>query len=253
VTVARTEAPIGSPLEMTYRFVVAPDAPAFAEDYWVFVHFIDTDEELMWTDDHPPDLPTTQWKPGQTVEYTRTMFIPKFPYVGQTKVEVGLFSPKTGERLPLSGETHGQRAYRVATFDLRLQSDNLIVVFRNGWHPTEVGDEGTGVEWQWSRKTATLTFRNPKRDATLYVMLDQPVAALSGPQQVEFRIGDTVVDAFALRQGPPELRKIELGAAQLGEDENVDLSITVDRTSAAPIRANWVSGCSAPSFSRNSR
>jgi hypothetical protein len=36
----------------------------------------------MWTDDHTPPVPTTQWKPGQTVEYTRTVFIPIFPYVG---------------------------------------------------------------------------------------------------------------------------------------------------------------------------
>ena len=45
-------AAIGSPMEMTYRFAVADGAPAFTEDYWVFVHFLDADGELMWTDDH---------------------------------------------------------------------------------------------------------------------------------------------------------------------------------------------------------
>ena len=53
VTLAQNDAAIGTPLEMAYRFVVAPNAPAFADDYWVFVHFLDTDGELMWTDDHP--------------------------------------------------------------------------------------------------------------------------------------------------------------------------------------------------------
>jgi len=119
VTLSAPAATIGSPFEMTYRFAVAGNAPAFAEDYWVFVHFLDTDGELMWTDDHQPPTPTRQWKPGSNVEYTRTMFIPKFPYVGETRVEVGLFSPGSGERLPLSGETIGQRSYRVATFDMR--------------------------------------------------------------------------------------------------------------------------------------
>ena len=28
------------------------------------VHFVDSDEELMWTDDHRPPVPTTQWKRG---------------------------------------------------------------------------------------------------------------------------------------------------------------------------------------------
>src|SRR5687768_8615665 len=84
VTLTSDTASIGSPIEMRYRFAVAPDATAFDENYWVFVHFLDTDGELMWTDDHEPPTPTREWKPGATVEYTRTMFIPKFPYVGQT-------------------------------------------------------------------------------------------------------------------------------------------------------------------------
>src|SRR5262245_31571966 len=82
VTVSRGDAAVGSPIDMTYRFVVADGAPAFAEDYWVFVHFVDVDGELMWTDDHRPPTPTRQWKPGMTIDYPRTMFIPKFPYTG---------------------------------------------------------------------------------------------------------------------------------------------------------------------------
>src|SRR5687767_8225516 len=93
VTLAAQTAAIGSPIDMRYRFAVAADAPPITGDYWVFVHFLDTDGELMWTDDHEPPTPVRQWKPGSTIEYTRTMFIPKFPYVGQTRVEVGLFSP----------------------------------------------------------------------------------------------------------------------------------------------------------------
>ena len=152
VTVGTPTAAIGNPIEMQYRFAVASDAPPITGDYWVFVHFLDTDGELMWTDDHEPPTPVRQWKPGSTVEYTRTMFIPKFPYVGQTRVEVGLYSPSSGERLPLTGQTRGQRSYEVANFEMRLQSDNLFVIFRDGWHETEVGGEGSGLEWQWSRK-----------------------------------------------------------------------------------------------------
>src|SRR5215470_54341 len=76
------KAPLGSPLEMTYRFVVAPDA-RFDEDYRVMVHVVDTDEEMLWADDHNPPKPTRQWKPGDTIEYTRTVFVPVYPYVGQ--------------------------------------------------------------------------------------------------------------------------------------------------------------------------
>ena len=41
-----------------------------------FVHFLDSDKERMWTDDHDLPVPTSQWKPGQTIEYTKTMFVP---------------------------------------------------------------------------------------------------------------------------------------------------------------------------------
>ena len=48
---------------------------------------VDADDELMWTDDHRPPTPTRQWKPGETIDYSRTMFIPKFPYTGETRVD----------------------------------------------------------------------------------------------------------------------------------------------------------------------
>lgn len=231
VTLTRPDAAVGSPMDMTYRFVVAPDAPAFAEDYWVFVHFLDTDGELMWTDDHPPPTPTRQWKPGSTIEYSRTMFVPKFPYVGETRVDVGVFSPKAGTRLPLAGTTRGQHAYTVATFNLRLQTDNLFVVFRDGWHETEVGDETSGVEWQWSKKEATLSFRNPKRDVVFFLQADQPVGVLPEAQRVDVRIGPTVVDSFTLARGSlRELRRISISASQLGTDDTVEMTIAVDKT-----------------------
>jgi hypothetical protein len=230
VTLSRPDAAVGSPIDMTYRFVVADNAPAFAEDYWVFVHFVDADGELMWTDDHRPPTPTRQWKPGATIEYPRTMFIPKFPYTGETRVELGLFSPESGMRLPLEGQNEGMRSYRVATFNLRLQSDNVFVVFNNGWHETEVGDETSGLEWQWSKREATLSFRNPKRDAVLLLQLDQPVKAFAEPQQVEVRIGPTVLASFPLPPGERELRRIKVTADQFGAEENVVLTLTVDKT-----------------------
>lgn len=229
VRLARSDVPVGSPLEMSYRFVVAPDAPAFGEDDWVFVHFLDSDNELMWTDDHQPPTPTRQWKAGSTVDYQRTMFIPKFPYVGETRVEVGLFSPKSGNRVPLAGETRGQRSYKVASFNLRLQTDNVFVVFKEGWHEAEV-DEASGVEWQWSKKDATLTFRNPRKDSILYLQMDQPVAAFSEPQHVDVRLGSNVIDSFDLPPGNRELRRVALTAGQLGTADALELAISVDKT-----------------------
>jgi len=231
VTIAPTDAAIGTPIEMSYRFAVAPNAPAFDDDYWVFVHFLDADRELMWTDDHQPPVPTLQWKPGQMIDYSRTMFVPKFPYAGEAQIEVGLFSPKTGARIPMTGETKGQRSYEVARLNLRPQTDNLYVIFKDGWQETETADAGSGIEWQWSKKDATLAFRNPMRDVTFYFQCDQPVLeGIGEPQHVELRIGPTVIDSFTLSPGQRELRKFNVAKAQLGDSETVEVSVAVDKS-----------------------
>ncbi len=227
VVLARPEVVVGGPIELKYRFTVAPDAPPFADDYWVFVHFLDTDGELMWTDDHPPPTPTKSWKAGQAIEYERTIFVPRFPYVGDTSIEVGLFSRASGARLPLQGESRGQRAYKVASFNLQLQGESLFVIFKEGWHPTEQAEAGR--EWQWSKKEGILAFRNPKRDVMLYLDVDRP-GGFSEPQQVEVRLGDTVIDSFSLASNQASLRKIALTPAQLGGSDTTEVRIFVDRT-----------------------
>src|ERR1043165_8883101 len=93
VTLNHDKAPLGSPIDIHYKFVVANDAH-FAEDYRVMVHVVDADEELMFAFDHDPPKPTSQWKAGETIEYTKTVFIPIYPYVGEAAIQVGLHSTK---------------------------------------------------------------------------------------------------------------------------------------------------------------
>lgn len=228
VSLNRTDAAVGTPVDITYRFAVAEDAPPFAEDYLVFVHFLDATGQRMWTDDHEPPAPTRQWKPGQTVEYTRTVFIPKFPYVGPTNIQLGLYSRESGERLPLAGQDRGLRAYQVGSFNMSLQPDSVFVVFKDGWHAAETADDGE--EWQWSKREGTVAFRNPRRDAELLLQVDQAVNAFSSPQRVEVRIGSAVVDSFTLPIGVRELRRIALPEAVLGTADTVEMTIAVDKT-----------------------
>ena len=229
IKLSRMDAAVGSPIDVTYKFEIAPDAPAFTEDYTVFVHVLDKDRTSLWGDDHQPRTPTTQWKAGSTVEYTRTMFVPKLPYVGPAQVEVGLYSVKSQQRVPLGGENTGDRSIRVATFNMQLPANALFIVFRDGWHDAEVSGEA-GVEWQWSKKQGTLSFRNPKQDVTFILDIDQPVQAFTEPQKVEIRTGDAVVDSFTLAAGQRELRRIPLTTTQLGSGETTDVVVSVDKT-----------------------
>jgi hypothetical protein len=229
LVLSHDRAPAGSPLELTYKFVVANDAH-FAEDYRVFVHIVDTDEEQMWTDDHNPPIPTSQWKPGQTVEYSRTIFVPVFPYVGDATIQMGLHSLKDQKRLMLSGEDVGQHAFKVAKLQLLPQTDNLFTVFKDGWNPAEAAAQDSAVEWQWTKKQATLAFKNPKKDAVLYFDADSPEPKLHQAQHVQIFLGGQVVEDYTLEPDARALRKIKLPAALMGAADLSELQITVDPT-----------------------
>jgi hypothetical protein len=229
VTLGRSRVSLGSPLDITYKFVVAPDAH-FDQDYHVLVHVLDNEDELIWTDDHLPPTPTSQWKPGQTVEYTRTIFVPVRPYVGEATLQVGLYTTTNQKRLPLTGDDAGQRAYRVGKLQLLPQTENVLVVFKEGWHPAEGADRSALVEWQWTKKDATLTFKNPKRDSTLYLDTDNPGSVFHENQLVQLSIAGQPIVQYTVVPGPPVLKKIPLSAAQLGTGDNVEVQISVDKT-----------------------
>ncbi|MBI4477995.1 MAG: hypothetical protein HY654_12530 [Acidobacteria bacterium] len=223
-----TRPPLGSPVEVAYRWVVAPNA-RFDEDYHVMVHFLDADEELMWTDDHVPPRPTTRWTPGETIEYTRTMFIPVYPYIGKATVVAGLYSMKSERRLRLSGEDRGQRSYKVADIQLLPQTENVFVIFKDGWHPAEVAEDNPAVEWQWTRKEAVLALRNPKRDCLLYLSLDGQPGGLPDPQTVTLVLGNQTLDTFPVGR-EQILQKTPVSAAQFGTTDMVELRLLVDKT-----------------------
>jgi hypothetical protein len=219
----------GMPVELDVKFAIAPDAPAFQEDYTVFVHVVDDDGEMIGAVDHVPPTPTREWKAGSTVQYKQSVYAPISDYVGEATFVVGLYSKESGERLPLSGELFERRAVKAGTFEMRERTEPYVVIFREGWHPPEA-PRGSGQEWRWSMKLGRLTFANPKRDIELTLELDQPNKVFPMPQHVEIRVGETVVDDFDLEPGAPLVRRIALAQAQLGEGPDVDLAVVSDKT-----------------------
>jgi hypothetical protein len=230
ITLSQDKVSLGSPIDITYKFVVAPDAPRFTENYRVFAGVVDADDELMWTDDHDPPMPTSDWKPNQTISYTRTVFIPVYPYVGEAAIHMGLYSTNTQKRLPLNGSHIGQHSYNVARLQLMPQSENVFTIYKDGWHPAEVQEQNSLVEWRWTKKTATLAFRNPKVDALFYLELDNPGVAFNEAQQVTIGLGGQTIEQFALVPKQRVLRKIPLKVAQFGAADMVELQIDVSKT-----------------------
>lgn len=228
-TLSSTRVPLGSPIAITYKFEVAPSA-RFDKDYRVLVHFLDADEEMMWADDHVPPVPTSSWKGGQVVEYSRTLFVPLYPYVGEAAVVVGLYDPATAARVPLSGEALGQREYRVARLRLQPQTDNIFLAYLEGWHGPETAADNQAVEWQWTKREAVLRFRNPRKNAVFYLHYDGRPAMFDSPQTVTVWLRDEVIDTFQVTTANEDIRKVPLKAAQFGTDDVVVCRISVDKT-----------------------
>lgn len=228
-TASKTRVPLGSPVDFTYTFDVAPDAQ-IQEDYQVFVHFNDADGQQMWTDDHAPSIPTSAWKPGQKVQYTRTVFVPIFPYHGPATVTMGLYNgPTLDDRLPLNAEGEG-REYPVGTIELAPQSESVYVTFGDGWHPPELSPDGSAREWQWMMKAGTLTFRNPKQDVVLYLESDGLPQLFTEPQVVTISVNGTEAHRFTLDDANPVLRRLPLSAAQLGTGDTVQIRLESDKS-----------------------
>jgi hypothetical protein len=74
-----------------------------AADYTVFVHLLDPAGQPLGGADGPPvngQYPTSAWLPGETVADRRPLRLPP-----GASLEIGLYLPASGERLPLTGTT----------------------------------------------------------------------------------------------------------------------------------------------------
>ncbi len=75
-------------------------------DYTVFMHMLDASGQIVAYADARPKagwLPTTWWDPGKIVADEHTLALPDALPAGNYHLEIGLYVPETGERLPLSG------------------------------------------------------------------------------------------------------------------------------------------------------
>ena len=227
VTVSQPSVRAGRSVDVTYRFQVSP-AATLAEEYLVFVHAYDRHGTRLWTADHRPSPPTTAWARTAVVEYTLPMTVPYGAPAGTVDILIGLFSPRTGDRLPLGGPGGRLRAYPAASLDVTSPPPTPPPVFVEGWHASESPE--TGVVWRWSKGAAQIWFRNPRKDAVLALDLDQPVIGLPAPQRVEVGIGGTVIDRFELEPGATQARRVRLAAGQFGTDAMTRVMIAVTPT-----------------------
>jgi hypothetical protein len=231
LALSASKVPLGYPIDMTYKFVVAADAK-FTQDYRVMVHFIDQSDGVMYQDDHDPPVPTSFWKPGQTIEYTRRFFAPVYPYVGDATIEIGLYCKGCELRAPLAGTDVGHRSYKVAAFTLLPQSQGVTVLYKDGWYESEGSDTSGEGAWHWMKKDATLAVKNPRKDSVLYLKVGNPGGPYRESQHVSVSLDNGApLDEFSTPADQSvTLRTIPISAAAWGTRETAELRLSVDKT-----------------------
>ena len=156
--------------------------------------------------------------------YTRTMFIPEFPYVGETRVEVGLFSPAIG-RSPAAGGA-GPRHALVPGGHLRRAARATTCSWSSATAGTRPESGRRPRAWSGSgrRRRATLSFRNPKRDDHLISPGRSAGGAPSGAASGRGAVGPRASWTASTVAGRASRRcvKVPLTAEQLGAADTVE-------------------------------
>jgi len=215
-------------VEITYNWNVEPSAKKLGKDYKALVHFLDSHGVMLFDDDHMPSPPTTAWEPGKSYSYTLTKFIPIYPYVGESEVRMGLYRDR--ERVGLKAEDAGLHQNSVAKMELLPQTENIFLVYKEGWHNPESRTDNPGLEVTWTKKDALVSFKNPKKDVIVYLEADTNSKAFDAPPVLTIAVAGKVGLVVPIESSEVFLKKIRVKAADLGNDEWVDLRLSMNQS-----------------------
>lgn len=230
LSVNRARAPLGSAIEVTYTWTVGPTAKKLDQNYRAFVHFMDSHDVILFGDDHVPVPAPSTWEPGKTYSYTRTVFIPVYPYVGDVEARVGLHPEGRGERLALKGDDAGMREYRVGKMEVLPQTENIFLVYKEGWHNPESSPQNPSLERTWTKKDALVSFKNPKKDIVVYLEADTNYKAFDFPPVLTVAVNGRSGLVVPIENSEVFLKKIRVKAADLGSEEWVDLRLGMNQS-----------------------
>jgi hypothetical protein len=227
----RPRAPLGSAIEVTYSWTTGPNFKALNQNYRALSHFLDSHKVPLFTDDHVPVPAPSSWEPNKTYTYQRTVFIPVYPYVGPVQVVMGLYPASGGgERVAMKGEDVGLRAYKVATLELLPQTDNIFLVYKDGWHNPESAPQNPGLERTWTKKDALVSFKNPKKDIVIYLEADTNAKAFDAPPVLTMIVNNKVGATVPIESSEVFTRKVRVKAADLGNEEWTDLRLAMNQS-----------------------
>jgi len=215
--------------DMTYRWTTDGQFTQIGQDMNVFVHFWHNNN-LLFQDDHIPEIPITEWEPGQEYTYSRRIYFPEFidefdpEFQGEEtlRLSIGIFSPL---------DTTGESKQEILETKLKVYPpplDTPEIIFEEGWYDLEINPEAFLKRWWWTAKEARCIIDNPKKDALLVIKGGVNLEALSD-QKVVFKINDRILDEFTPEESFFE-KSYNIKEEMLGESSEFFLTIATDKT-----------------------
>jgi len=219
--------------KMNYAIDVKEGFAGLDDDYRMFVHFwrLKT-KEMLFQDDHTPAKPFSQWKPGDSVRYSRMVFIPEFldefdiDFEGyeEIRLTVGLYKPAREKETKF---ILYQKVLNVESASLNAPE----LVYDEGWNQPEHDpkiENPKEQSWRWTKKTAVCIVQNPRKESLLIIRGGVDKAKIAD-QKVIIKINDLVLEEFV-----PETAKFAkeyiIAPAAMGSEDEFKLIIETDKT-----------------------
>jgi len=215
--------------DMQYTWKTDDTFQKMEQDVNVFVHFWHNNN-LLFQDDHVPEVPVSEWEPGQVYSYTRRIYIPQFidefdpEFKGEEtlRLSVGFFSPY--EREVKTKQEVLETKLKVFPPPL----DRPEIIYEEGWYDLEINPDSFLGRWRWTAQQARCIIDNPKRDALLVIKGGVNLEAVED-QKVIFKINDRILDEFIPEESFFE-KSYTIPKEMLGESEEFFLTIATDKT-----------------------
>jgi len=214
--------------DVQYRWKTTAGYEKIGQEMQVYVHFWH-DNNLLFQDDHIPDVPIAEWEADQEYVYSRRIYIPEFidefdpEFRGEEtlRLSVGISSPY---------DTTNETQQEILKKKLKVippPLDTPEKIYEDGWYDLEINPDSVLGKWRWTAREARCIVDNPKRDALLVIKGGVNLEALED-QKVIFKINDRILDEFIPEESYFE-KSYDIKKEELGEGEQFFLTIATDK------------------------
>ncbi len=215
--------------DIQYLWKTKRDFTEVKENYRAYVHFWHR-YNLLFYDNHRPEIPTSQWEPEKEYTYSRRIYVPAFmdksdpEFKGEDtlRLSIGLSSPNDRSgRLP-------KPLFEKKLRFLPAPPDTPQISYEDGWYDLEINPKTSLKKWRWTAKEARCKIDNPRRDAILFIEGGVNLKVLEN-QKVIYKLNDSVLDEFIPKESKFE-SLYSIKKEMLGEEDKFFLVISTDKT-----------------------